>query len=227
MRLQIIQPGFDFSESWCLIDRIDNELSSNLGFAYSPKLGFLTACPTNTGTGMRASAMLHLPVLVMNKRIEKILETITKLSFVARGLHGEGTEAAGNFFQISNQRTLGRSEADIINDIKRIIKQIIDHERDSRTRLLKNNLLELEDKICRAYGILKNARIISSGETISLLSMLKLGIDLGLIKSVGRSLVNELFILVQPAHLQKVEGKALTLEERDSKRAQLIRERLK
>ena len=227
LRLQIIQPGFDFSESWCLIDRIDNELSSNLGFAYSPKLGFLTACPTNTGTGMRASAMLHLPVLVMNKRIEKILETITKLSFVARGLHGEGTEAAGNFFQISNQRTLGRSEADIINDIKRIIKQIIDHERDSRTRLLKNNLLELEDKICRAYGILKNARIISSGETISLLSMLKLGIDLGLIKSVGRSLVNELFILVQPAHLQKVEGKALTLEERDSKRAQLIRERLK
>ncbi len=227
LRLQIIQPGFDFSESWRLIDRIDDELSSNLGFAYSSKLGFLTACPTNTGTGMRASAMLHLPTLVINKRIEKILETITKLSFAARGLYGEGTEAAGNFFQISNQITLGRSETDIINDIKRIIKQVIDHERDSRIRLLKNNLLEVEDKICRAYGILKNARIISSGEAISLLSTLKLGVDLELVKSINRSLVNELFVLVQPAHLQKIEGRALTPEERDMKRAQLIRKRLK
>jgi protein arginine kinase len=227
LRIQVIQSGFNFSESWRIIDKIDDELNSNLEFAFSSRLGFLTACPTNIGTGMRASAMLHLPTLVMNKQIEKILQAIAKLSFTTRGLYGEGSEATGNFFQISNQITLGTGELAIIDNIERIIKQVIDYEKNSRIKLLERNSSEVEDKIYRAYGILKSARLISSSETIELLSMVRLGVDLGLIKEIDRSLVNELFVLTQPAHLQKIEGKQLTPKQRDIKRAQLIRERLK
>lgn len=227
LRIQVIQSGFNLLESWRIIEKITDALSSELEFAYSPKLGYLTACPTNAGTGMRASAMMHLPGLIMKKSIEKILEAIAKLSFTTRGLYGEGTEAAGNFFQISNQATLGRSELDIINNLERIIKQVVDYEKKSRLDLLENHSSALEDKIWRAYGILKNARFISSDETMELLSMVRLGVDAGLIKDIERSLINELFVLTQPAHLQKMEHKKLTPAQRDSKRAQLIREKIK
>ncbi|MFH1855804.1 MAG: protein arginine kinase [Candidatus Omnitrophota bacterium] len=227
LRLQVIQSGFDFAGNWRIIEKIDDELSAQLDVAYSPKLGFLTACPTNAGTGMRASAMMHLPALVMNKAINKILNAIAKLSFNVRGFHGEGTEASGNFFQISNQITLGRSELTIIDDIEGIVKQVIEHEKNVRKKMLREKLPELEDKIYRAYGTLKNARVISSEETMNLLSILRLGVDSGIIKDINRSFINELLVITQPAHLQKMEGKILSAKQRNLKRAEIIRGKIK
>lgn len=226
LRIQVMKSGFDLRDAWHIIDDIDNEIGNVLQYAYSLDFGYLTACPTNTGTGMRASVMLHLPSLVMTKQIGKVLQAITKLSLTARGLYGEGTEASGNFFQISNQVSLGHREEDIIDNIERIIKQIIDHEHSAREAMLSQNRAVLEDRIWRAYGTLKSAHIISSNETIDLLSLVRLGVDLNLIKEVDRALINELFIIIQPAHLQKTEKKKLNPNERDVKRAQIIRERL-
>ncbi|MBU1146839.1 MAG: protein arginine kinase [Candidatus Omnitrophica bacterium] len=226
LRIQVMKSGFDLRDAWHIINDIDNELGASLNYAYSMDFGYLTACPTNTGTGMRASVMLHLPSLVMTKQIAKVLQAITKLSLTARGLYGEGTEASGNFFQISNQVSLGHAEEDIIDNIERIIKQIIGHEQSARESLLLQNKNVLADRIWRAYGTLKNAHIISSNETIDLLSLVRLGVDLDLIKEVDRALINELFIIMQPAHLQKLEKKKLDPNERDVRRAQLIREKL-
>lgn len=225
-RIQVMKSGFDLKDAWQIINDIDDDISGVLDFAYSMELGYLTACPTNTGTGLRASVMLHLPSLVMTKQITKVLHAITKLSLTARGLYGEGTEASGNFFQISNQVSLGHKEEDLIDNIERIIKQIIEHELSARESLFSNNRDPLEDRIWRAYGTLRNAHIITSNETIDLLSLVRLGVDLGLIKELDRSLVNELFILTQPAHLQKLEKKKLNSNQRDIKRAQIIREKM-
>lgn len=226
LRIQVMKSGFDLRDAWQIINAIDDEMSGLLLYAYSADLGYLTACPTNTGTGMRASVMLHLPSLVMTKQINKVLQAITKLSFTARGLYGEGTEASGNFFQISNQVSLGHREEDIIDNIERIIKQIIDHEQSARDVLISQNKAILEDRIWRAYGTLKSAYIITSNETIDLLSLVRLGVDLNLIKSADRALINELFIITQPAHLQKIEKKKLNPNERDVKRAEIVRKRL-
>jgi len=221
-----MKSGFNLKEAWQIINDIDTELGNTLDFAYSMDFGYLTACPTNTGTGMRASVMLHLPSLVMTKQIGKVLQAITKLSLTARGLYGEGTEASGNFFQISNQVSLGHKEEDIIDNIERIIKQIVDHEQSARETLLSQNKEALEDRIWRAYGTLKSAHIITSTETIDLLSLVRLGVDLGVIKQTDRTLINELFVITQPAHLQKLEKKKLGPNQRDVKRAEIIRERL-
>lgn len=226
LRIQVIRSGFDLSQTWQTIDALDNELSEVLEYSYSPEWGYLTACPTNTGTGMRASVMLHLPALVVSKQINKVLQAITKLSLTARGLYGEGTEASGNFFQISNQVSLGQAEEDLIDNIERIIKQVIGHEEAARDTLYTGEKQKLDDRIGRAFGTLRSAHIITSAETIDLLSMVRLGIDIGVIP-LDRQVVNELFILTQPAHLQKIEGKKLSPAERDVKRAALIRERLK
>ncbi|MEK7850694.1 MAG: ATP--guanido phosphotransferase, partial [Deltaproteobacteria bacterium] len=172
------------------------------------------------------SVMLHLPSLVMTKQINKVLQAITKLSLTARGLYGEGTEASGNFFQISNQVSLGHKEEDIIDNIERIIKQIVDHEKSARETLLSQNKEGLEDRIWRAYGTLKSAHIITSTETIDLLSLVRLGVDLGVIKQTDRALINELFVITQPAHLQKLEKKKLSPNQRDVKRAEIIRDKL-
>ena len=188
--------------------------------------GYLTACPTNTGTGMRGSIMLHLPALVMTRQINRVLEAIAKLSFTTRGLYGEGTQASGNFFQISNQVSLGAREEEMLGNIKGVIKQIIEQEEKARESLMAEHREMLEDRIWRSYGTLKNAHIISSNETVELLSMLRLGNDLGIVADVERSLINELFILTQPSHLQKLENKKLSANERDVKRAQIIRERI-
>lgn len=228
LRMQVMQAGFRLGEAWAILDNIDNELGEKLDFAYSLELGYLTACPTNTGTGMRASVMLHLPCLVVTKKIAPVIQAISKLSLTARGLYGEGTEASGNFFQISNQVTLGHKEEDIIDNLERIIRQIIDHEQNAREALLSGQQRRiLEDRIWRSYGTLKNARIISSSETLELLSSIRLGIDIGLIKNIDRKAINELFIITQPAHLQKIEGKTLSAPQRDIKRAELLREKLK
>ncbi len=227
LRLQAIQSGLQLMEAWRLIDGVDTELSKHLKFAYSGVLGYLTTCPTNTGTGMRASLMLHLPCLVISKQIGRVLQAITKLGLVARGLYGEGTEPSGNFFQISNQITLGRSEEDIIDNIERLGKQVVAHEENARKVLLSKSGKELENSIFRAYGILKNARIISSTEALDLLSNLRLGVDLGLIHDIDYRLINELLMLTQPAHLQKIEGRRLSSDSRDLIRGKLIREKLK
>jgi protein arginine kinase len=226
LRMQVMKSGFDLKEAWQIINDVDTELGNLLDFAYSVDFGYLTACPTNAGTGMRASVMLHLPSLVMTKQIGKVLQAITKLSLTARGLYGEGTEASGNFFQISNQVSLGHKEEDIIDNIERIIKQIVEHEQSARETLLSQNREALEDRIWRAYGTLKSAHIITSTETIDLLSLVRLGVDLGVIKQSDRTLINELFVITQPAHLQKLEKKKLGPNQRDVKRAEIIREKL-
>lgn len=226
LRIQVMKSGFDLRNAWYIINDIDNGLGNLLHYAYSVDFGYLTACPTNTGTGMRASVMVHLPALVITKQIGKVLQAITKLSLTARGLYGEGTEASGNFFQISNQVSLGHKEEDIIDNIERIIKQIIDHEHSAREALYSQNRSALQDRIWRAYGTLKSAHIITSSETIDLLSLVRLGVDLKLIKELDQALINELFIIMQPAHLQKLERKKLDPNERDVKRAQIIREKI-
>jgi protein arginine kinase len=226
LRMQVMQSGFNLFEAWNIINKIDDCLASRLSYAFQPDWGYLTACPTNAGTGMRGSVMLHLPALVMLRSIDRVLAAISKLSFTTRGLYGEGTQAMGNFFQISNQISLGLSEDEIIENINGLIRQIIEQESQAREALVSKNRPLLEDRINRSLGILKNARIITSQETIELLSMVRLGCDLGLIKDINRRTLNELFIITQPSHLQKIENKKLSSDERDVKRAGLIREKL-
>ncbi|PIW79925.1 MAG: protein arginine kinase [Candidatus Omnitrophica bacterium CG_4_8_14_3_um_filter_43_15] len=224
LRIQVVQSGFNLSQAWQIIDKIDAELGSKIDFAFSHDLGFLTACPTNTGTGMRASVMLHLPALVITKQINRLLQTISKLGLTARGFYGEGTQASGNFFQISNQTTLGHTEFDVIDNIERMVRQIVTHEQNARKILNAQHKIEFQDRIYRALGTLKSAHIITSNETIELLSMVRLGMDMGFVKNIIMSKLNQLFIFTQPAHLQKLEGKALSPTERDVKRAEVIRE---
>ncbi|TAM34193.1 protein arginine kinase, partial [bacterium] len=226
LRIQLMQSGFNLFEAWSIINRLDDELAKALDYAYLDDFGYLTACPTNTGTGMRGSVMLHLPALVMSRQIERVLAAVSKLSFTTRGLYGEGTQASGNFFQISNQVSLGHSEDEIIENINGLIRQIIEQEAQARQILLSKNRDVLEDRINRSFGILKSARIITSQETIELLSMVRLGSDLGMVKDIDRRTINELFITTQPAHLQKIENKKLSSDERDLKRAELIRKKL-
>jgi len=246
LRIQVMQSGLNLRQAWAMIDALDDELSSVIPYAYSSDWGYLTCCLTNTGTGLRASVMVHLPALVITKQINKVLHAITKLGLTARGLYGEGTEASGNFFQISNQVALGRTEEELIENIERILKQVIGHEQSARESLAANNRPQLEDRIWRAYGILRYAQTISSSETLDLLSAVRLGVDLGIMSANGsppaggsskaespqankrldRAVVNDLLIASQPAHLQKLEGAKLSAQERDAKRAALIRRRL-
>lgn len=227
LRIQVIQSGLNIKECWRIADEIDTEMSKKLPFAYSAKWGYLTACPTNTGTGLRGSVMIHLPALVFAGQIGRVLQAIAKLGLNIRGLYGEGTEATGNVFQVSNQVALGITEEDAVDNIERIINQVISREDATRKALLLKNRDGLVDRVSRAYGTLKSAHIITSNETVGLLSAIRLGVDLGIIKNMDRRMVNELFILTQPAHLQKLEGKSLDSNERDIKRADLIREKLK
>ncbi len=225
LRIQVLRSGFQFEEALAQINKLDDEMESVLDYSFLPTVGFLTSCPTNVGTGLRASAMLHLPGLVFANQINQVLQAIVKLGLAIRGLYGEGTEISGNLFQISNQVTLGMTEDDIANNLQKVINQIVGHEKRARQALYQKNRKALEDRVCRAYGLLTNARIISSKETIDLLSTLKLGLDFQL-TDLDLGAINELFIITQPAHLQKLAGKTLKPEERDAVRADLIRERL-
>ncbi|MBI2093317.1 MAG: protein arginine kinase [Candidatus Omnitrophica bacterium] len=226
LRIQVMQSGLNLEDAWGLIDALDDELSELLPYAYSSDWGYLTCCPTNTGTGLRGSVMAHLPALVITKQISKVLHTITKLGLTARGLFGEGTEASGNFFQISNQVSMGRSEDEIIESIDRILKEVIHQEQAAREALMTNNRAQLEDRIWRAFGILRYAKTMSSTEALDLFSAVRLGVDLKIMNGLDRSIVNELFLFSQPAHLQKLEAKSLSAKDRDLTRAQLIRQRL-
>ncbi|MFH1847116.1 MAG: protein arginine kinase [Candidatus Omnitrophota bacterium] len=226
LRLQVMQSGFNLTEAWRIIDYIDNELTEKIKFDYSDKFGYLTSCPTNTGTGFRASVMLHLSALVMTGQIDNVYEALSKLGLTMRGFYGEGTEGLGDFFQISNQVALGHSEMDILDDLEKIINKIILKEQDTRGNLIKKRKQEITDRIFRSYGTLKSARIITSSETIKLLSAIRLGVDLKLIEELTIPMINEVLLITQPAHMQKINGKEILPYDRDIKRADLIRGKL-
>ncbi len=226
LRMQVIKSGFDLPLVWGIISQIEEKFSESMEFSFLPDFGYLTSCPTNAGTGMRASVMVHLPGLIMTKRINRVLELIAKLSFTARGLFGEGTQALGNFFQISNQVVLGVSETEIHENLGAVIRQLRAQELEARDYMNARHRVTLEDKIWRSMGIIKNARLINSTETLQHLSLLRLGIDLGIIKGITQEQLNNLFIIIQPAHLQKAHGEKLSTQMRDSIRATILREKL-
>jgi protein arginine kinase len=227
LRMQALRPGLQLRQAWSAIDHLDSELEKKLDYAFSNELGYLTACPTNLGTGIRVSAMLHLPGLVLAEQINPIIQSVNKLGLAVRGLYGEGTEALGNVFQVSNQMTLGESEATIVERLDKVLLQIIEHEENARQTLLEKKTKAVFNHIGRAYGVLANAHSISSKETMNLLSLMRLGVDLGLFPGTERSLVDELFIITQPAHLQKQFSDKLSAEERDLLRSDMVRDRLK
>ncbi len=223
IRLQVLHSGFELDSAWEVANAVDSALGKRVPYAYSERLGFLTACPTNVGTGLRASVMLHLPALEMTRQIEKVFHAVAKINLAVRGLYGEGTQATGNFYQISNQVTLGKSEDEILREIKAVIPEIVRNERRARSAILEHNRRQLEDRVWRAYGMLRGARIISSNETLALLSHLRLGVNLGLIKSLDVGAINELLVATLPAHLQVLEGRQLGPQARDETRASYIR----
>jgi len=226
IRLQALEPGFDLVNTWRIISKADDELNRTLDYAYSERFGYLTTCPTNTGSGLRASILIHLPALVLTREIDKVIRGITQVGLTVRGLFGEGTDVSGNLFQISNQTTLGQREEEIIESIEKIVHQIIAYEKEARETLLKDAKSQIEDKIWRAYGLLKNARLLSSHEYMNLSSAVRLGINLGLIRDLPAQCLNELMVLTRPSHLQKMEGREMESVERDMVRATFVREKL-
>jgi len=226
LRMQAIRSGLQLKQTFKMIDKVDSELEQKLDFAFHPHLGYLTACPTNVGTGMRASAMVHLPALVLSEQINQVIQAVNKIGLAVRGLYGEGTEALGNLFQVSNQTTLGEKEEDIINRLNKVIEQIIEHEQNARQLLLQKKPTTLLDHVGRGYGILRYAHSMASKEALNHLSFMKLGIDLGFFPEEYRVPIDELFMETQPAHLQKGSQQKLAADERDSLRAEIIRVKL-
>ncbi|MBC7345959.1 MAG: protein arginine kinase [Clostridia bacterium] len=227
LRLQVLLPALQLHESWRLATTLDDVLEAHLDFAFDEERGYLTACPTNVGTGLRASVMLHLPGLVISKQARRVLTALSHVSLAVRGMYGEGTEAAGNLFQISNQVTLGRSEEEMLANLVAVTKQLIEQERAAREMLLREAGAQLEDRIGRSFGILSHARVISSQEALRLLSDVRLGLDLRLLKGVDPRVINELMVGIQPSYLQGLAGREMGPQERDRERAALIRRRLK
>jgi len=226
LRIQVLESGLQLRDCWLLMNKLDDELNESIGFAFSEDFGYLTACPTNVGTGMRASVMVHLPALSITREIHKVLPALTKLGIVERGVYGEGSESKGNIFQVSNGATLGKQEEEIVNQMESLVKQLINYEKKAQKNLIFRQKDAFENDIWRAYGILHNSRLLSSQESTSLLSTLRLGTDLNII-NLKRETINELSILTLPAHIQKIIGKSLSPQERDRARAKLIRDRLK
>lgn len=226
IRIQCLLPGFQLNEAWNTADKIDDVLEGNIKYAFDEELGYLTSCPTNVGTGIRASVMVHLPALTMTGYINRILQAASQIGLAVRGIHGEGTEFTGNIFQISNQLTLGRNEGEIIANLKDVTLQIIQKERDARNTLLSSNRIQLEDRMYRSYGILVNARILSSQEFMKLLSDLRLAVDMKIIEGISLNVINQMMVMAQPAYLQKSAGKPLSVNERDIRRAMIVREKL-
>lgn len=226
IRIQLYFPGFQLEKTLEEAFKIDDWLERKIDYAFDESMGYLTSCPTNVGTGMRASVMMHLPALVLTKQINRLLPAINQLGFVIRGIYGEGSGAIGHIFQISNQITLGKSEDDIVKDLESVILQLVEHERNARSQLLEQSATELENQVYRSYGVLEYSRIIESKEAATCLSNVRLGIDLGIIKNISRNILNELMILTQPGFLQQYAQKELSSSERDILRATLIRERL-
>lgn len=224
LRIQSLMAGSNLRQAWLAINAIDDALENRLDFAFSNSFGYLTACPTNVGTGIRCSVMVHLPALVFSRKIEKVLNAVTQIGLTVRGLAGEGSEITGNLFQISNQWTLGISEDETITKIEKILQQIVQQERNEESAAIDKNRAEIEDKVWRAYAALRYARVMSSNEAVDLLSTLRLGRSLDIIESPSIQRINEMLILMRPAHLQKRSDRALKASERDERRAEYIRE---
>jgi len=227
LRAQVLRGGLQLDACYAEINRLDDQLQDRLDFAYSSRFGYLTACPTNVGTGLRLSVMMHLPGLKLTGQIEKALRAARDMRLAVRGLYGEGTEAVGDLFQVSNQITLGRSEEQIITEFRdQVVPALIDYERRARQVLLDSRRVALEDKIQRALAVLTAARLISSEETLYLLSQVRLGVALGMVSNVTTEQINELALTTQPGHLQRLAGKSLSPQERGEARADMIHQRL-
>lgn len=227
LRIQCFSSGLEVEHLWERTNKIDDEIESQLEYAFDEKYGYLTCCPTNLGTGMRVSVMMHLPGLVITKQAPRILNQLSQIGIAVRGIFGEGTEALGNLFQISNQISLGQSEEEILANINSVARRLVAQEQAARDYLLQNAGLQVEDKAHRAYGVLTNAKIISSNEALSLISDLRLGHNLGMIDGVELRLINELYLLCQPSFLQILAKKQLDAQSRDIKRAEIFKEKLK
>jgi protein arginine kinase len=227
LRLQVLRSGFALDEAWQDIDRVDDALEARLTYAFHAQFGYLTACPTNVGIGMRASVMLHLPALGLTKQIDKVFRALQKINLAVRGLHGEGSRAFGDLYQISNQVTLGKSEPKVLNEIREVIQTILQYERQARNALVKERKQAEQDRVARAIGTLGSATMITSEETMELLSAVRLGIHLHLLDDLPATTVNQLFIHTQAAHLQKLMGQPLDGEERNAARAKYLRSKLR
>ena len=223
LRIQVFCPGLDLANTLNLAIEIDEKLGEILGYAVNKKYGYLTSCPSNCGTGLRASIMVHLPALKITGSIEKVLRAVNNFGISIRGMYGENSKSLGDIFQISNEQTLGITEQEIINNLRIIVEKIIKQEREARKFLTKDGV-ELEDKIYRNYGILSNCKKISSKETLEILSTIKLGTDLGILKELTDFKVLKLYILTKPANLQKYLGKPYETADRDIKRAEVIKQ---
>ena len=228
LRLQVMRSGLDLHGAWNQINEIDDVIEEHLTYAFHKELGYLTACPTNVGTGVRVSVLVHLPALVITKHIEKVFRSLQKINLVVRGLYGEGSQAMGDFYQISNQITLGKSEEELIKQVGDVIPSILSYERKARDYLISSeNQHDLFDKVSRAYGTLQNAQQISSEETLYLLSQVRMGINLGLISDLDIPILNKLLIHTQPAHLQKLRQTELNTSERNIERANYLHRHLR
>lgn len=226
LRLQVMAPGLQPAEAWTMADAADDDLGRSLDYAFSDEIGYLTSCPTNAGTGLRASVLIHLPALVLLKDIHQVLKSVMQVGLNVRGLYGEHSDVMGNLFQVSNQTTLGVSERDSIESLERVTRRIIDMEERARERMIRDARIQLEDKVWRGYGELRYCRSISSREVIELCSVVRMGAALGFAGLCPLRVLNELLILTQPAHLQRKFGSEMTPAERNVYRAQLVRERL-
>jgi protein arginine kinase len=226
LRIQCLTAGMQLDKAFALCNSIDDTIAEKIDYAFHDKIGYLTSCPTNVGTAIRVSIMLHLPALTMTGYIRAFLESCGKLGLAVRGLYGENTEAYGNMYQLSNQVTLGKSEKDIVDSIKSIGYQIIEQERLLRQELLKKNARKFEDRIMRSYGILKFSRILTSEEALKRLSDIRLGLNLGIIKDMTEMDVNEMILNIQPGNLQQYAGKLLNPDNRDSVRAEYVRNKM-
>lgn len=226
IRIQCLYPGLNLEKAFDMASNLDDCIENKLFYSFDDELGYLTSCPTNLGTGLRASVMMHLPALAITGTLEKIFGAVNKIGFTVRGIYGEGSESQGNLYQISNQITLGRSEEEIIKTLNRLTLQIIDKELEARKALIEQKRIQVEDKIYRSYGLMKNARIMSSKEALERISDLRLGLSLGIIDDVDCITLNRLMVDIQPAILQTIFQSQLNIYERDIKRANLIRERL-
>ncbi|MCH8148570.1 MAG: protein arginine kinase [Planctomycetes bacterium] len=227
LRIQALRSGLQLEDAWSEVNEVDDKIGKNLTYAFDQQFGFLTVCPTNVGTGIRVSVMVHLPALKLTKEIERVDRAARDMRLAVRGMYGEGTEAVGDLYQISNQTTLGRHEEEIIDDFSgKIIPRIAEYELTARDSLAKHRGAQVDDKIWRAYGALANARCISSEETLNLLSAIRMGIHMGRLDLIDIPKLNEIFLFTQPAHMQKRHGAPLTGEERAVKRADYIRKQM-
>ena len=223
LRIQVLKSGFDLPGALGSIERLDNDFGRELSFAFQPQFGYLTSCPTNVGTGLRASVLIHLPGLVLTKEISKVLQGLAQVGLTFRGLYGEGSEVVGNFFQLSNQTTLGKSESELVDQLSKVVRQVVEYEEEARAVLERDAPVVMADKVWRAYGLLRYARNLSFEEAMNLLSGVRLGVGLGTIRNVDTYILNKLLVYTQPGHLEDIIGLGVDEAELNEARAEYVR----